>query len=319
MLRCGVDRPEGRGQQRYTGLLRVGRRREDLRCASGAVRADEVAVAERDGCLSERVELLVRRKRPASGHDGRVGKAAALLQVDLLLVQAGDDIRINTELAVFRVDAGLALLRRVGADDVLNAQVDSVDRSTGVGGQTGRADLVRGVDEVIPGPAGVGNVDASLLEDVRVDEGCRGVAAGRQSVELAVDDGAGRGERRVLVDVRQLRDSAEVEQCTDRAVLLGLGATESEHVRSGIAAAAEVGGETVEEVVGAADGSLLHGDVRVLCLEQVDDLAEECRAVVVAPPGDLESDLLLGVEGVGVCCRLFSCGASREDECRGEC
>ena len=160
-----------------------------------------------------------------------------------------------------------------------------------------RGDLVGGVDEVVPGPVAGGNVHTGGLEDRRVDENADGVSAGGQAVELAIDDRVGEREVGVLVGREFLLDRGQVEERAGGAVLLRLGATEGEHVGSG--ARREVGGEPVEEIVGGADRLLDHRDVRVLLFELVDDLRHDGGPLVVAPPGDVEFDLLVRVEPAG--------------------
>src|SRR3546814_16717121 len=93
----GVDRPVRRRQQRDTVGVGVGGRGQDDRRAGTAVRADQVAVAEGDGSLSERVRLLVGGQRPPGGHDGRVGKTDALLELAFLLVQGGEEHRVSSD------------------------------------------------------------------------------------------------------------------------------------------------------------------------------------------------------------------------------
>src|SRR5690606_38084975 len=130
--------------------------------------------------------------------------------------------------------------------------------------------------------------------------------------------GGGERELGVVADVRVFLDLGEVEQGADGAVLLGLGAAECEQVGGGVAAAAEVGGEAVEEVVGASDGGAGDRDVRVLGLEGGDDLVEEGGPVVVTPPRHLEGDLLVGVEGGASGPRVSAAGAAGQDERPGQ-
>src|SRR5690606_14657411 len=67
-----------------------------------------------------------------------------------------------------------------------------------------------------------------------------------------------------------------------------------------------------------ADRSLCDGDVRVLGLEEVDHLPEECGTGIVTPPGHLQLDLLVRVELIRVSRRASRTAGQQEGRGDGD-
>ena len=157
---------------------------------------------------------------------------------------------------------------------------------------SGGAELRRCVNEVVPRPDGViGNGNVGCLEDLGVGHDDVGVLAGAQAVLGAVVLAGGKG---FLIQLGGI-DAALLGQVQERPAAAVFGNVLLVHlddVRCVIGCG--LGGQLVP-VAAPFAGLGLNLDVRMFCLERIDDLFGLRVEVFVAPPGKPQGDLLFAL------------------------
>src|SRR5699024_2784186 len=164
------------------GELRLARGPEDLHGTAGSLgdRGELVRPEPRHRALAARGERALDAGALDLGRDRGVRRALAE-KVDGPLEPFGDGRLGDADLAVLRED----LLALLAGGDLQRDIVEAVVLDAVVLAARLLRDLVRDRDVVVPGPLRVvGDLDADLLEDLRVDDDAVDVDARGHAVEL---------------------------------------------------------------------------------------------------------------------------------------